>query len=215
MEGETPSQATSKLHRGIRVFASNYLQDNLLLLPSLPTVAKLRQIREAREREAKERIQELERQRDLARQQEAARGAGVASAKEREPESCVTSVEMEVASTKVEVTEKRGLEKLKAKMVSFKRDLKGDGGSVAINMPRGQRAGSGSGWMGDSLAVGSVDSSEDPFMLQKQQLLSYIQQAKKAKRMDEVAALEASLRDIEVAMSEHNLSSMSYGFNMD
>ena len=59
-----------------------------------------------------------------------------------------------------------------------------------------------SGWTVDSTAYGSVDSTSDPFELQRQQLLIYIEQAKKAKRHDELATLEASLRDIEALMSQ-------------
>ena len=59
-----------------------------------------------------------------------------------------------------------------------------------------------SGWTVDSTVYGSVDSTSDPFELQRRQLLIYIEQAKKAKRHDELVALEASLRDIEALMSQ-------------
>ena len=62
-----------------------------------------------------------------------------------------------------------------------------------------------SGWTVDSSAYGSVDSTEDPFELQRNQLLIYIEQARKAKRYDELATLEESLRDIEALLSHDTL----------
>ena len=207
------------------MFASTYLQENLLSLPALPTHVKLRQIREAKEREAQERIKELERRRELQRQQEAARGAGVDGAqKERGVETSMSvAISVEVAEGETGGAggggqpEKRKLQdrflQLSNKFgvkVSFKKDS-------AMNGPRPKRLDSGSGWMGDSIAVGSVDSAEDPFLLQKQQLLSFIHQARQANRMDEVQALEASLLDIERAMAEEQQEQLqlSYGFAQD
>ena len=229
--GTDPSQRGAKLSRGIRAFASTYLQENLLTLPALPTHVKLRQIREAREREAQERIKELERRRELQRQQEAARGAGVdGTQKERGVETSIsigTNVEVVEGETGGAAgggggqPEKRKLQDrflelsnkfvsnvgVKVSNIGFKKDS-------AMHGPRPKRLDSGSGWMGDSVAVGSVDSAEDPFLLQKQQLLCFIHQARKANRMDEVQALEASLRDIERAMVEEQ-QQLSYGFTQD
>ena len=176
-----------KLSRSIRLYASNYLQDNLLTLPSLPTNVQLRRIREEKEREAEERVRKLERERELQRQKEASMGAGVGG------------------------EERKGLDKLldlskdiSSKMsVSFKKD------SAGIDIPR-QRNQSNSGWM-PSTSVSSMDSHDDPFAVHKQQLLAYIKQAREAKRLDEVAALEQSLRDIEVAM--HQQTPLSYGIS--
>ena len=231
--GTNPSQRGAKLSRGIRAFASTYLQENLLTLPALPTHVKLRQIREAREREAQERIKELERRRELQRRQEAARGAGVdGTQKERGVETSIsigTNVEVAEGETGGAAgggggggqPEKRKLQDrflelsnkfvsnvgVKVSNIGFKKDS-------AMHGPRPKRLDSGSGWMGDSVAVGSVDSAEDPFLLQKQQLLCFIHQARKANRMDEVQALEASLRDIERAMVEEQ-QQLSYGFTQD
>lgn len=227
--GTDPSQRGAKLSRGIRAFASTYLQENLLTLPALPTHVKLRQIREAREREAQERIKELERCRELQRQQEAARGAGVdGTQKERGVETSISiGTNVEVAEGETGggggggQPEKRKLQDrflelsnkfvsnvgVKVSNIGFKKDS-------AMHGPRPKRLDSGSGWMGDSVAVGSVDSAEDPFLLQKQQLLCFIHQARKANRMDEVQALEASLRDIERAMVEEQ-QQLSYGFTQD
>ena len=223
------------------MYSSTYLQDNLLTLPALPTYVKLRQIREAKEREAQERIQELERQRELLRQQEAARGAGVDGAqKETGFETSMTAtVEvaeggggggggegggggggggppekrklqdrfLEFSNKVVSNVSNVGFGNVRVGNIGFRKD--GSGGRVTM-----ERHNSDSGWMGDSFAVGSVDSTDDPFMLQRQQLLRFIQQARQANRMDEVQALEASLRDIERTMAEEQ-QQLSYGFSPD
>lgn len=161
------------------MFASNYLQDNLLSLPSIPTEAKLREIRERVEKEAQERKKELERERELKRKQAEERTAKFVDERSGLDKFMDFSKDL---STKV--------------VVSFKKE------SDELNMPIG-RKGSNSGWMCSSNVAQGVDSTfEDPFDLQKQQLLVYIKQARDANRMDEVYALEASLREIEATILE-------------
>ena len=221
------SQRTFKLCRGVRVFASTYLQDNLLTLPSLPTAQKLAEIREKKEREARERLREIEKQRELRRQEELSQGPAHAnigtSADHQLQDFDDDDVKFALANVSVHsgepaAADRRGekrnrFEKLKnfstkvTSKVHFKRDVGGGEGVATF-----QRLNSGSGWMGDSAVVGSVDSQEDPFTLQRQQLLGFIQQARAAGRMDEVATLEESLCQIEGHMTEPQ-SLLSYGFN--
>lgn len=213
-----------KLCRGIRAFASNYLQENLLTLPSLPTMQKLAEIREAKEREARQRLQALENQREVRRQEElAARSRGHAHASvpttEEYYEESVQSIAGPSTSVALTTEKKNRFEKLKnfstkvIPKVHFKRDAGGGDdreGGVSV-----QRLNSGSGWMGNARAFGSVDSQDDPFTLQRQQLVAFIQQAREAGRMDEVAALEKSLCEIEDLMMERPSDSpnRSYGFD--
>ncbi len=172
------------------MFASNYLQDNLLSLPSIPTEAKLREIRERVEKEAQERKKELERERELKRKQAEERTAKFVDERSGLDKFMDFSKDL---STKV--------------VVSFKKE------SDELNMPIG-RKGSNSGWMCSSNVAQGVDSTfEDPFDLQKQQLLVYIKQARDANRMDEVYALEASLREIEATILEQR--KYSYGLSPD
>lgn len=185
---DDPSLKEQKLTRSVRVYASNYLQDNLLTLPSLPTAAQLTKICERVEREAKERIRELERAREELKLREQ-----------------YNSEQEMVTSTSVF-----------DKILDFPKELSQkvtDGlkrESEAIGVPQ-TRHGSQSGWMCSSTVVNSIDSSEDPFDVQRQQLLAYIKQAREAKRMDEVQTLEMSLREIEATMlRERNLN---YGFS--
>ena len=70
---------------------------------------------------------------------------------------------------------------------------------VSLDKPRGSD--SLPGWTVDStLNGGIVDSISNPFELQRQQLLIYIEQARKEGMFDELATLEASLLDIETMM---------------
>ena len=59
-----------------------------------------------------------------------------------------------------------------------------------------------SGWTAEPAISSTLDVEVDPFELQRQQLLSYINQAEQAKRFDEVATLKESLREIESLMEQ-------------
>lgn len=174
-----------KLGQNIRRYTSHYLQENMLTLSALPTNVQLRELRERKEREAMERVKEIERQRELRRQREAQSAAGVAGG----PTPIGTAG-----------GERSGIDKFIDKMassklaVSFKKDLF----SVDLERDRGVQD---SGWITER-NKDFVDTGDDPFLLQKQQLLSYIEQARAGKRMDEVAALEQSLREIELAINQ-------------
>ena len=175
-----------KLGQNIRQFASLYLQDNMLAMPALPTNVQLRELRERKAREAQERVKEIERQRELRRQQEALSAAGVAA-----------------GPTPLLQDEKSGFDKFiefsKNKMAASKISVgfKKDTSTVDIEDSAIQQ----SGWIA-SREVDVVDTGADPFLLQKQQLLAYIKQARAANRLDEVDALEQSLRDIELAIHQ-------------
>ena len=204
-----------KLCRGVRIFASNYLQDNLLTLPSLPTMQKLAEIRETKEMEAKERLREIEKQRELHRQQELSRlpthtNITKALAEEQrrtieEDERGLAGAARTFSADPAQGDKRNRFEKLKMfstkviPKVNFKREMGAGGGGGAARI---ERLNSGSGWMGNAEAFGSMDSQDDPFTLQRQQLLGFIQQARAAGRADEVAALEESLCEIESLMSQ-------------
>ena len=183
-----------KLGQNIRRFASGYLQENMLVLPALPTNVQLREIRERKEREAIERVKEIERQRELRRQQEALSAAGVAG-----------------GAGAMEQDERSGFDKFidfsKSKMANSKLNVgfKKDAALVDLGSEGVQQ----SGWIA-SREVDIVDTGVDPFQLQKQQLVAYIKQARAGNRLDEVAALEQSLRDIELAI--HQQRPMAVGF---
>ena len=183
-----------KIGQNIRRFTSNYLQENMLALPALPTNMQLRELRERKEREAKERVKELERQRELQRQREALNAAGVAAGPAAGPGPMAAD-------------ERSGFDKFIDKMASGKIAVTFKKDSSAVDVDRGVKE---TGWI-TSRNAEIVDTGDDPFLLQKQQLLAYIKQARAGNRMDEVAALEQSLRDIELAI--HQQEPMSYGFH--
>jgi len=209
MGGSDTGTRDHKLCRSVRVYASGYLQDHLISLPALPNEAKLSEIRERVEREAQERLIEYERARELKIKQEEEMAA---KATEEKDKKGIDVMFKEMAAKAREETKgfdtkfKMFSKELSTKVaVTFKKD------SEAMSIPDrpSERSSSQSGWM-CSTAAKSVDSAEDPFDLQKQQLLSYIRQAREANRMDEVYALEDSLREIEATIIKQK-----YGLTSD
>lgn len=61
-------------------------------------------------------------------------------------------------------------------------------------------------WVPASLAgTGQLtDVDEDPFLIQRRQLLTYIEQAREEKKMDEVETLEFSLQQIDAQIEEQS-----------
>ena len=49
-----------------------------------------------------------------------------------------------------------------------------------------------------------ADVDEDPFLIQRRQLLTYIEQARSQRKMDEVEALQESLRQIDAQIEEQS-----------
>lgn len=232
------SRANFKLCRCIRAAASVYLQDNLLALPSLPSPHQLAELRQRKEEEAKERLRVIERQRELQRQQEIARNPpGNFPRSTMEPTSAMADIPEEdergIAGASgvdaVSVEKKKRFEKLKnlsnkvIPKVNFKKEG-GGGGGEGGGVTLGVASPGGGGWMSRAKSFGSVDSQDDPFSLQREQLLGYIEQARAAGRSDEVAALEQSLFEIEKLIIERadaisspppppfSAHSLSYGF---
>lgn len=201
-----PSLRGQKLGRGIRTFASNYLQEHLLTLPSLPTQQKLAEMKEEREREAQERLQEIERQ----RQQEIILKA------QREAEAATAEKSLSTDLTAEKISEGFGkftsdLDRLFSRntIKDLSKEIQAiiPGGAVKEEKKEEVEVG---GWICNTdQVVTSMDEEDDPFMIQREQLLSFIAQARDAKRFDEMRALEESLKEIEAAMQEQK----SYGFS--
>ena len=144
-----------KIGQNIRRFTSNYLQENMLALPALPTNMQLRELRERKEREAKERVKELGRQRELQRQREALNAAGVAA-----------------GPGPMAADERSGFDKFIDKMASGKIAVTFKKDSSAVDVDRGVKE---TGWI-TSRNAEIVDTGDDPFLLQKQQLLYSLHQ---------------------------------------
>ncbi len=266
MGSSDPSPLQQKLARNIRVFVSNYLQQHLLTLPSLPTKTQLQEIKDRLEREAQERLKEIEHQRELQHQREeqqrlcegerqrnAAREkftsdmdklfsvntlknlgkeiksivpgegekAGEKAGRERLKEEEQKHKQSEEHNRKTDRTEeKSGRDYFSAGFKKFTSDvdklfsvntIKDLGKNIVPGKNEEEEQQEG-GWKIDSQrVVHSMDLDEgDPFAVQREQLLSFIAQAKEAKRFDEVRALECSLQEIESVMREQRLS---HGFS--
>ena len=220
-----PSPRGQKLARNVRVFASNYLQEHLLRLPALPTPKQLADLKAQKEREAEEKIRELQRQREQQREQQ--RQLQILREAKATPNKAAASVEEDDSGN--QKMSSADIDKISADTISGKafsdakffsmntlRDISKGFQSILPNKEgeeeerRGGTVQEG-GWMCNTQVRRSFDERDekDPFVVQREQLLSYIAQAKSAKRFDEVRALEQSLRDIETVMQEQK---MSYGF---
>jgi hypothetical protein len=188
----------------------------LLTVPSLPTPQQLEEIKERKEREERERVEEIERQMEEQRQKSAKREAEAA-------DKSALSAELERAAADL-TTEKiaQGFGKFTSDLDRlFSREtIKDISKELSSIMPGSttkeekapleKSAGPAKGWMCNPQAVmTSVDAEDDPFMMQRDQLLSFIAQAKQAKKYDEVRVLEESLAEIEAEMRAPQLS---YGF---
>lgn len=171
------------------MYASNYLQEHLLTLPSLPTHQQLMEIKERRETAAQERLAEIEQQREEQRRLNAKHEAAAASDK-------ATS---DIRTDRIA----EGFGKFTSDMdrlfsMETIKDISKELHSIIPGSAKESAGRQEVGWMCDSDAV--APSHGNPFMVQRDQLLSFIAQARDAKRFDEVRALEESLRDIEAAM---------------
>ena len=80
-----------------------------------------------------------------------------------------------------------------------------DGASAAVGMTREAGEHKEASWV--PVARPAVAEETDPFVLQYQLLVGYIEQAHRENKMDEVEALEVSLRHIERCIIEQKFSS--------
>lgn len=195
MGASDPSLRGQKLVRGIRAYASNYLQEHLLTLPALPTTQQLAEIKERKERQTRETLLEIERQREEKRKQNLAQEAA-ADGLNKIPSKFASDMDKLFSVNTIR---------------DISKELKGiiPTGHKEEELERGEAT---AAWMCDTNQVTtSLDlDEEDPFQVQYEQLLSYISQARQAKRFDEVRALEESLRDIRAVIHKQK---MSYGFS--
>ena len=182
-DGREPTPTCQKVQRSIRVYASTYLQENLLSLPGLPTREKLKQIREEKEKEAEERRHAMMRHKEEQRELEA-----VAAAAAAKKESTKLEISFSI-DTKFRVSP------------TFTKKAKAVFGIKMSDIDDVDKDLT-SGWTAEPVISSTLDVEVDPFELQRQQLLSYINQAQQAKRFDEVATLKESLREIESLMEQ-------------
>ena len=207
--GQLPSVACQKIQRNIRIFASTYLQENLLTLPGLPNTEKLREIRKEKEREAEEKRRKLMKEKEEKREQEIAAAAAAIKKessssilkRESQPPPPSSSTSLSLPTSKFEVSFSAIDSKLRLSP-TFTQKAKA---VLRLKKPTEGEAKSHSGWTAESaLTECEDDEGLDPFELQRQQLLGYIAQAEQAKRYDEVATLRESLKEIESLMGQES-----------
>lgn len=179
-------------------------------MPSLPTQQKLAEMKEERERKAQERLREIERQRQQEIILKAQREAEAATAEK----SVMDSISSDLTAEKIS----EGFGKFTSDLdrLFSMNTIKDLSKEIQAIMPGGVKEEEEKsevevgGWICNTdQVVTAVDEEDDPFMIQREQLLSFIAQAKEAKRFDEMRALEESLKEIEAVMQEQK----SYGFS--
>ena len=189
--GGVATPANLKLQRSVRIFASNYLQENLLTLQNLPTRIQLRKIRDAKEKEAEELRRNLIRQKEEQRLLEEEAAAAIASKRDNKPTAGAPTNSMDASlMNKLDSTFKDTIE-----MTFSALGIGSSKGGTNTNEPS-------VGWSAAPVISDTLGDEFDPFELQRQQLLSYIEQARDAKKFDEVEALEQSLAEIESMMGQ-------------
>lgn len=201
-----PSPSCQKIQRNVRLFASNYLQENLLTLPGLPSLEKLKEIRQQKEREVEEKKLRLMKEKEEKRELEIAAAAATVKkensffgSKKESTLMPLPGIKKEASSSRLEISFSALDSKVRLSP-TFKQKAKAVFGIKTPDEP--PRTSSG-GWTAESALSEYHDDGElDPFELQRQQLLGYIAQAQQAKRFDEVATLRESLHEIEALMTE-------------
>lgn len=178
-------------------------------------MTQLQQIKEQKEKEAAERLREIERQREEQRLLNLKHEAKLRAAAEEKSgldklsadvDSGIGKISAGMGKLTAEMDKLLSVDKLRDK-ITFKKDEE----AVGISGWVGEGDGGQGGWMcAPEMVVRTTEEEDDPFMVQREQLLSYIAQAREAKRMDEVRALEQSLIDIEQFMEQQQ---MSYGMD--
>ena len=103
-DGQEPSPKCQKVQKSVRMFASTYLQENLLNLPPLPTREKLNQIREEKERQAEEKRQAMIRLKEEERLQQEAAAAALAMKKETSLPKLELTVSFQTLDSKLKVS---------------------------------------------------------------------------------------------------------------
>ncbi|KAH9512599.1 hypothetical protein Btru_038926 [Bulinus truncatus] len=186
-QGVNPKQV--HLQKSIRLYASNFMQENLMGLQALPTEEDYNKLRQRRtadiqrkiaaERQAVIEAQEKERLEREKLEQERLMKDGTSS-----PEDGPKPGHRRVAS---------GGDLQKKKLLSGKL-------SMNISSPKGHARNQsdenvGKGWKPVEDTV-RVSKAGDPMLQQMEIIRGYIRQAKQANRVDEIVMLEQNLRDL-------------------
>ncbi|XP_005094166.1 rabenosyn-5 [Aplysia californica] len=187
-----PSDTNSRqlhLQKSIRIYASNFMQENLMGLQALPTEEEYNKLREARaaeiqrkiaaERQAAMDAQERERRERLARDSQ----SGNALSAEEGPQFG----HRRVGSS-------GGSEQSKRKLIANK-ILNSAGSKSHTRSDSEGGVGTDKGWKPVEESTRAQKVS-DPMLQQMEIIKGYIKQARQAQRMDEVVMLEQNLKEL-------------------
>ena len=166
-----PSPRQIKLQKSIRQFATGYLQANMIAMVPLPTPKQLQELQEE-----KKRIQAERTRREREEEQRAAERVKQAQLQQkREQHVKLSDIQRNSSDTHVHHNN--------------------------TNQQK-SRALSGSGWQPTiNPNLDAQLATKDPLEIQRDMLISYIEQAKAAGRSDELAALREALDDIEYQLA--------------
>ncbi|BFZ10752.1 hypothetical protein BsWGS_13791 [Bradybaena similaris] len=183
---QQPNSRQMHLQKSIRLYASHFMQENLMGLQSLPTEEEYNKLREARAAEM---------QRKIAAERQAAMEAQERERQERE------KLEKERQLKELGL-QSQGSPKLGHRRVASggdKRRLLGTKVPLSLTVKSHTRNSSdtnvGAGWKPSEEAL-KVSKASDPMLQQMEIIRNYIRQAKQAQRADEVLMLEQNLRDL-------------------
>ncbi|KAL8621156.1 hypothetical protein ACOMHN_004827 [Nucella lapillus] len=161
------------LQKALRVYASNFMQDNLMGLQNLPTqdeVVRLQEIRKA------------DIQRKIAAERQAAMEAQERERLQREKDSSTVAPPPSSSETPTRSSNHHA----SAKARGHRRQ-----DSAASDSSLGQ------GWQPEG-ETEHASRIADPMLQQMEIIRGYLRQAKQAQRMDEVTMLEQNLRDLQM-----------------
>ncbi|GFO21195.1 Rabenosyn-5 [Plakobranchus ocellatus] len=199
-EEQTSNPRQVLLQKSIRIYASNFMQDNMIGLQSLPSEEEYNKLRQARAAEIQRRIaaerraameaQDREKKERAEKERERlAKEAGVGSGQPLSPDEEGRRLGHRRVASGGDVTQKK---KFLGGIVGSKTGAKGH--TRTDSDGNGMTSG---GWkpVEDPQRL-SRSSNADPMLQQMEIIRGYIKQAREAHRFDEVTMLEQNLRDL-------------------
>ena len=180
---DLPSAKQANLQKAIRVYASNFMQENMMGLQNLPSEEQYEKLQNKRTAEIQKRIAR-ERQATLAAQEQ-----------ERQ-----LLQEQKLANLREEEKRERADSHKRSNSASGRGWLPSDGHKRSDS--------TGKGWKPAESVVTS--STNDPMMQQMEIIRGYIKQARDAHKWDEVKMLEQNLKDLQTEYSSQQKQTWSW-----
>lgn len=179
---DPPSAKQASLQKAIRVYASNFMQENMMGLQNLPSEEQYEKLQKKRTAEIQKRIAS-ERQAAFAAQEQERR----------------LLQEQKVASLKEEEKRERSGSHKRSNSAGGQGWLPGDGHKRSDS--------TGKGWKPAESVV--TTNTNDPMIQQMEIIRGYIKQARDAHKWDEVNMLEQNLKDLQTEYSSQQKQTWS------